>query len=314
MRQPGPPRSARRPQRGADRRYRLEVDFATAALGGKQRSIWMAAAIEVVVPPGAEHGSTLRLKGQGDGDRRAGPRATPWSRSRSGRIRVHAPGSRRARRTADQRAEAILGASVPVPTIDGPVRITVPAGSNSGRTLRLRGRGIVQPDGRRGDQYVRLLVVLPQAPDWNSRRGPGGATTTCDGTTSRGERSRGWCAAQRGTPAPRLGASPPDRERPAHRLAGAVHLMGAWWPTRQIALGLRILWHAIVHLIYDGGMTYAGHIAFMTLFSLFPFLIFLHHARGRAGSDGRGSEFIAIGLNMLPAEVSGVIGRRSTRS
>ena len=71
--------------------------------------------------------------------------------------------------------EAVLGASVPVPTIDGPVRITVPAGSNSGRTLRLKGRGIVQPDGRRGDQYVRLLVVLPEAPDseleaWARRR------------------------------------------------------------------------------------------------------------------------------------------------
>jgi DnaJ-class molecular chaperone len=71
--------------------------------------------------------------------------------------------------------EALLGASIPVPTIDGPVRITVPAGSNSGRTLRLNGRGIGGSEGRRGDQYVRLLVTLPEAPDaeleqWARRR------------------------------------------------------------------------------------------------------------------------------------------------
>jgi DnaJ-class molecular chaperone len=53
--------------------------------------------------------------------------------------------------------------------------MTVPAGSNSGRTLRLKGRGIVAPDGQRGDQYVRLLVTLPEARDaeleqWARRR------------------------------------------------------------------------------------------------------------------------------------------------
>jgi membrane protein len=86
-----------------------------------------------------------------------------------------------------------------------------------------------------------------------------------------------------------------------------VHLMGAWWLTRQIALGVRILWHAIVHLIYDGGMTYAGHIAFMTLFSLFPFLIFLTTLAAELGQTDAVQEFIAIGLDMLPEEVSGVI-------
>jgi DnaJ-class molecular chaperone len=61
--------------------------------------------------------------------------------------------------------EAVLGAKVPVPTIDGPVRITVPPGSNSGQTLRLKGRGLARRDGGRGDQYVRLMVVLPERPD-----------------------------------------------------------------------------------------------------------------------------------------------------
>ncbi|HEX2480139.1 MAG TPA: J domain-containing protein [Geminicoccaceae bacterium] len=168
---------ARRPQRGADRRYRLEVDFATAALGGKQRlHLDGGRAIEVVVPPGAEHGSTLRLKGQGD---RGSPGGAAGDALVEIAIRPHPSFTRQGHDVHVELPisvpEAILGASVPVPTIDGQVRITVPAGSNSGRTLRLRGRGIVQPDGHRGDQYVRLLVVLPQAPDsaleaWARRR------------------------------------------------------------------------------------------------------------------------------------------------
>ena len=116
--------------------------------------------------------------------------------------------------------------------------------------------------------------------------------------------------------AQRSAATPARRAwRPVRRIGSAlrivwlalVHLMGASWLTRQIALGLRILWHAIVHLIYDGGMTYAGHIAFMTLFSLFPFLIFLTTLAAELGQTDAVREFIAIGLNMLPEEVSGVI-------
>ena len=167
----------RQARRGADRRYRLEVDFATAAQGGRQRlHLDDGRAVEVVVPPGAEHGSTLRLQGQGVSGSSGGPsgdalveiaiRPHPLFTRKGNDVHVELPISV---------PEAVLGASIPVPTIDGPVRITVPAGSNSGRTLRLRGRGIVQPDGRRGDQYVRLLVVLPEAPDseleaWARRR------------------------------------------------------------------------------------------------------------------------------------------------
>jgi DnaJ-class molecular chaperone len=168
---------ARQARRSADRRYRLEVDFATAALGGKQRlHLDGGRAIEVVVPPGAEAGSTLRLKGQGD---RGSPGGAAGDALVELAIRPHPLFTRKGNDVHIELPisvpEAVLGASVPVPTIDGPVRISVPAGSNSGRTLRLRGRGIAQPDGRRGDQYVRLLVVLPEASDseleaWARRR------------------------------------------------------------------------------------------------------------------------------------------------
>jgi membrane protein len=86
-----------------------------------------------------------------------------------------------------------------------------------------------------------------------------------------------------------------------------VHLMGAWWLTRRIGLGLRIIWRAIVHLIYDGGMTYAGHIAFMTLFSSFPFLIFLTTLAGEIGQIEAARDFITMALGILPEEVSGAI-------
>jgi DnaJ-class molecular chaperone len=58
-----------------------------------------------------------------------------------------------------------LGAKVTVPTLAGSVRISVPPGSNSGRSLRLKGRGVAMPGQAPGDQYVRLVVMLPEKPD-----------------------------------------------------------------------------------------------------------------------------------------------------
>jgi DnaJ-class molecular chaperone len=155
---------ARRAKRGADRRYRVEVDFVTAARGGKQRlDLGGGRPVEVTVPAGAEHGSVLRLKGQG------APGDAPGDALVEIAIRPHPVFTRKGHDVHVELPisvpEAVLGASVPVPTIDGPVRITVPAGSNSGRSLRLKARGIGRPDGGRGDQYVRLLVVLPEGRD-----------------------------------------------------------------------------------------------------------------------------------------------------
>jgi DnaJ-class molecular chaperone len=151
--------------RGADRRYRLEVDFLTAARGGKRRlRLSDGRSIELEVPRGTEDGAVLRLKGQGlAGSVAAGDALVivavlphPHLERRGADVHLELPISL---------TEALLGARPLVPTIDGPVRITVPAGANSGRTLRLKGKGVVQPSGRRGDQYVRLMVVLPDPID-----------------------------------------------------------------------------------------------------------------------------------------------------
>jgi DnaJ-class molecular chaperone len=163
--------------RGPDRRIGLEVDFLVAARGGKQRlELDRQHTVEVTIPAGAADGDCLRLKGQGEVGLLGG---TPGDALVEIAIRPHPLFTRRGRdihvEVPISVPEAVLGAGVDVPTIDGSVRMTVPAGSNSGRTLRLKGRGVGAPDGRRGDQYVRLLVVLPEGSDaeleqWARRR------------------------------------------------------------------------------------------------------------------------------------------------
>ena len=61
--------------------------------------------------------------------------------------------------------EAVLGGKIEVPTPAGPVMVNVPKGSNTGTVLRLRGRGVARKDGTRGDAFVTLRLVLPDAPD-----------------------------------------------------------------------------------------------------------------------------------------------------
>jgi membrane protein len=87
----------------------------------------------------------------------------------------------------------------------------------------------------------------------------------------------------------------------------APRARGVRWLARRLVLGVRIVWQAIVHLVNDGGMTYAGHIAFMTLFSLFPFLIFLFTLAGELGQTEAAREFVTLALHALPKEVSQVI-------
>jgi molecular chaperone DnaJ len=59
-------------------------------------------------------------------------------------------------------SEAALGTKVEVPTVEGPVTVTIPPGTSSGARLRLRGRGVKKPDGSRGDQMVRVEIVAPK--------------------------------------------------------------------------------------------------------------------------------------------------------
>ena len=149
--------------RGADVSYVLDVDFLEAALGCRRRvETANAKSLDVKVPAGTRDGQTLRLKGQGllgVGGGGAGDALIDVA------IKAHAQFSRRGNDVLMEVPvsvpEAVLGARIEVPTIDGTVSVSVPEGSNTGTVLRLRGKGFGRPGGGRGDQLVTLKAVLP---------------------------------------------------------------------------------------------------------------------------------------------------------
>lgn len=152
-------------QRGADVRAKLEVDLVDAIRGGKQRIAFSdGRTIDVTIPKGAQDGQTLRLKGQG-----APGRSAPGDAFIEISVRPH-PVFRREGDTLVMDLpvtlyEAVLGGKVEAPTPDGPVTLTVPKGANTGTRLRLKGRGLALPGGRRGDLFARLEVALPDMVD-----------------------------------------------------------------------------------------------------------------------------------------------------
>jgi DnaJ-class molecular chaperone len=152
--------------KGADVRARLEIDLEDAIRGARKRIAFSdGRTIEVTIPKGAADGQTLRLKGQGSPGR-AGPGDALIELT----LRPHPV----FRREGDVLVmdllvsvpDAVLGAKVEAATPDGPVTLTVPKGSNSGSTLRLKGRGLVEArTGARGDLLARVQVMLPDPPD-----------------------------------------------------------------------------------------------------------------------------------------------------
>ena len=156
-----------RQPRGFDVRARLEIDLEEAILGAKKRIAFSdGRTIEVTIPPGAQNEQVLRLKGQGAAGRSGVHgdalielvvRPHPVFRLEGADLKMDLPVSV---------PDAVLGAKVQAPTPEGPVTLTVPKHTNSGRLLRLKGRGGVDPaTGKRGDLLAELVVTLPDPPD-----------------------------------------------------------------------------------------------------------------------------------------------------
>jgi DnaJ-class molecular chaperone len=150
--------------RGTDVHYRLPVEFLEAVNGATKRvTLPDGTTLDVTVPAGARDGQVLRLRGKGGPGFGGGPAgdALVELEVRSHRlfkldgddIRLDLPISL---------AEAVLGGKVEVPTPTGPVTMTLPKGSNTGKVMRLRGKGAPRPDHSSGDMYVKLQVVLPE--------------------------------------------------------------------------------------------------------------------------------------------------------
>jgi DnaJ-class molecular chaperone len=150
------------PQRGANVQYRLRVPFVDAATGKDQR-IGLAGGktIDLKLPAGVEDGTQMRLKGKGENGP-AGPgdalvtievQNHPFFRRDGDDVRLDLPV------TLD---EAVNGAKIKAPTVDGAVMLTVAPGSSTGKVLRLKGKGFVKKGGGRGDQLVTLEVDVPE--------------------------------------------------------------------------------------------------------------------------------------------------------
>ena len=151
--------------KGADVRARLDIDLEEAIKGGKKRVAFSdGRTIDVTIPAGAQEGQTLRLKGQGSPGRGGQGDAMielaikphPIYRPENGALVMDLPISV---------PDAVLGGKIEAPTPDGPVTLSIPKGSNSGAKLRLKGRGLSDAKGHRGDLFARLVVTLPDAPD-----------------------------------------------------------------------------------------------------------------------------------------------------
>ena len=148
--------------KGANVQYRLNVSFADAASCAPQRiTLSDGKTIDLKLPSGLEEGAQMRLAGKGE----AGPggkgdalvtiqiQPHPFFRRDGDNIRLDLPVGL---------DEAVGGAQVKVPTVEGPVMLNIAAGSSSGKTLRLKGRGFTRKDGSRGDQLVTLEIALPE--------------------------------------------------------------------------------------------------------------------------------------------------------
>ncbi len=164
----GGSRRRNQPRKGQDIEYALTVGFEEAAAGATKRiTLPDGRELDVRIPVGLKDGQHIRLKGQGAPGRGNGPAgdivltvsvaAHPYLTRDGNDLKMDLPVTLK---------EAVLGGKVTAPTLTGPVTLTVPPNSNTGTTLRLKGKGIPARGGETaGNLYVRLAVSLPEKAD-----------------------------------------------------------------------------------------------------------------------------------------------------
>jgi DnaJ-class molecular chaperone len=162
----GRPRARPAAERGQDVEHGVTLTFEQAARGttlplqiDRDGDV---ETIEIKVPPGVKDGGRIRVKGRGQqmpsgnhGDLYiiTTVQPHPYFRREGADIYLDLPLSL---------YEACLGAKLSVPTLDGPVTLTIPPGTGSGAKLRIRGRGMDKPGDEKGDQFVQVRVVVPK--------------------------------------------------------------------------------------------------------------------------------------------------------
>lgn len=155
------------PRRGADLQHTLSVSFMTAAMGGTEtvriRHGATPQTISVRIPPGIDSGAQLRVRGKGVAGAEGGPagdlRLTvevgqhPWFRREGLDVYINVPVTI---------AEATFGTTVTLPLLKGSVEMKIPPGAASGQKLRVKGKGIDDGKGRRGDFFAVVQIVAPE--------------------------------------------------------------------------------------------------------------------------------------------------------
>lgn len=155
------------PRRGENYSVATTISFDEAARGGTRRVVAPTGEqIDVKIPVGVREGQHIRVKGRGGAGLNGGPAGDiliqisvaphPTMTREGNDIRMELPVTLK---------EAVLGGKVNVPTLSGTVALSVPPNSNTGTTLRLKGKGIAPPGATAGDLYVKLVVTLPDRPD-----------------------------------------------------------------------------------------------------------------------------------------------------
>jgi DnaJ-class molecular chaperone len=148
-------------QKGGDLAYRLPVAFEDAATLREQRvTLADGKTVSIKLPPGVAEGAKIRLAGQGQTGAGGNGDAIVTISVKPHRFFVR-DGDNIRLDLPIALDEAVLGAKVKVPTVDGPVMLAVPQGSASGKVLRLKGKGFTGKAGQRGDQLVTLMVDIP---------------------------------------------------------------------------------------------------------------------------------------------------------
>jgi DnaJ-class molecular chaperone len=165
------------PQPGRNVEAQLTIPFLTAIRGGEtkidvERGGGRRESLVVKIPPGIESGAKLRLRGQGEAGEQGGPRGDltilvtvedhPYFHRDGRNLSVDVPITV---------SEAILGAKIDVPTLDGMKSLPIPPGTSSGQKLRLRGQGVPASGNKpAGDLFLVPKIVVPKKPDETSQR------------------------------------------------------------------------------------------------------------------------------------------------
>ena len=171
----GRARRSRGPIPGADQEAEIVLSVEDAYRGGR-RTLTLSGpdgprSLEVNIPAGVTDGQRIRLSGQGGQGSDGAPAGDLYLRVRIAdhpRYRVEGRDVYVDLPVAPW--EAVLGAKVPVQTPGGEAKVTVPAGTSSGRRLRLRGRGLPNPKGKPGDLYAEVRIVVPEHLSDDERR------------------------------------------------------------------------------------------------------------------------------------------------